>query len=104
RQRLHWVLRRKRRKRTPDHAGQKRSRMESVRPTGQPADRQRMLPTFTPEADCKTAACWVVVTRDGRFPYTSNTGSGNVSGYKVSFGDALRLLNIDGLTPDTAPR
>jgi 6-phosphogluconolactonase len=61
-----------------------------------------MLRTVTPEArDKQTAACWVVVTNDGRFAYTANTGSGNVSGYGVSFGGALRLLDPDGLTAST---
>ena len=60
------------------------------------------LRTVTAEApDKQTAACWVVVTNDGRFAYTTNTGSGNVSGYKVSFSGALRLLDADGLTADT---
>jgi 6-phosphogluconolactonase len=60
------------------------------------------LRTVTAEApDKQTAACWVVVTHDGRFAYATNTGSGNVSGYKVSFGGALQLLNADGLTADT---
>jgi 6-phosphogluconolactonase len=60
------------------------------------------LRTVTAQApDRQTAACWVVVTNDGRFAYTTNTGSGKVSGYSVSFGGTLRLLNPDGVTADT---
>src|SRR5215831_15409084 len=60
------------------------------------------LRTVSPEArDKQTAACWVVITNDGRFAYTTNTGSGNISGYVVSFGGMLRLLDPDGLTADT---
>jgi len=54
-------------------------------------------------ADNQTAPCWVVLTNDGRFAYTTNTGSGNVSGYRVGFNGALKLLNADGLTADTGP-
>jgi len=43
--------------------------------------------------DTQTAACWVVVPRNGRFAYTSNTGSGTVSSYTVSHGGNLALLN-----------
>jgi 6-phosphogluconolactonase len=48
----------------------------------------------------QTAACWVVVTGDGRFAYTTNTGSGSISGYEIDNG-ALTLLNADGRTADT---
>src|SRR5713101_999768 len=40
-------------------------------------------------------------TNDVRFAYTTNTGSGNVSGYRVEFNGVLRLLNADGQTANT---
>jgi 6-phosphogluconolactonase len=43
------------------------------------------------------APCWVVITRDGRFAYTGN-GAGSVTGFAVSRGGAIRLLNADGAT------
>ncbi len=46
----------------------------------------------------QTAACWVVVTRNGRFAYTSNTASGNISGYRVAHNGALSLLTAGGVT------
>ena len=46
----------------------------------------------------ETAACWVVVTGNGRFAYASNTGSGSISGYRVSPNGNLSLLNADGIT------
>lgn len=49
----------------------------------------------------QTAACWVVVTESGRFAYTSNTGSGSISGYGIDDDGALTLLNADGRTADT---
>lgn len=46
----------------------------------------------------ETAACWVVVSNDGRFAYTTNAGSGSVSGYRVAFDGAIRLLDRNGRT------
>jgi 6-phosphogluconolactonase (cycloisomerase 2 family) len=43
-----------------------------------------------------------VVTANGRFAYTSNTGSGSISGYAVAQG-GLTLLDADGLTGITGP-
>lgn len=44
--------------------------------------------------DTQTAACWVAVTKDGRFAYVSNTASNTVSSYKVSHKGQLSLLNV----------
>jgi 6-phosphogluconolactonase len=49
------------------------------------------------------AACWVAVTPDGRFAYTTNTGSGSISGYRVGHGGGLTLLDADGQTGHTGP-
>jgi hypothetical protein len=48
------------------------------------------------------AACWVAVTRDGRFAYTGNA-SGSISGFSIERDGALTALNADGLTA-LAPR
>ena len=45
----------------------------------------------------ETSACWVVVTGNGRFAYTANTGSGTISGYRITPDGALALLNGDGV-------
>jgi len=49
----------------------------------------------------ETAACWIVITRNSRFAYTSNTGSGTISGYALSRDSELTLLNSDGITGNT---
>jgi len=49
----------------------------------------------------ETAACWAIVTNDGRFTYTTNAGSGTVSGYSVGFDGSLSLLDADGVTGNT---
>jgi 6-phosphogluconolactonase len=49
----------------------------------------------------QTAACWVVVTPDGRFAYTTNTGSDSISGYRIAKDGSIALLDGDGLTATT---
>jgi 6-phosphogluconolactonase len=49
----------------------------------------------------ETAACWVVVTRNGKFAYTTNTGSNSISGYRIRPNGAIRLLDADGKTGNT---
>jgi 6-phosphogluconolactonase len=40
----------------------------------------------------QTAACWVVVSNDGRFAFVTNTGSSTISSYSIAFDGALQLL------------
>jgi 6-phosphogluconolactonase len=49
----------------------------------------------------ETAACWVVVSKNGRFAYTTNTGSGSISGYRIGNDGSLTLLDADGVTGST---
>lgn len=49
----------------------------------------------------ETAACWVVVTKNGRYTYTTNTGSNSISGYRIGADGGLTLLDADGKTADT---
>jgi 6-phosphogluconolactonase len=63
-----------------------------------------LIEPITPSAaTTETAACWIVVTKDGRFAYTTNTGSASISGYKVSRDGELSLLDADGRTGVTGP-
>jgi 6-phosphogluconolactonase (cycloisomerase 2 family) len=43
----------------------------------------------------QTAACWVIVTKGGRFAYDTNTGSGSISGFRIGFDGAITLLDPD---------
>jgi len=52
-------------------------------------------------ATTETAACWVVVTPDGKFVYVTNAGSASVSGYRVDHDGAINLLDADGKTGNT---
>jgi 6-phosphogluconolactonase len=59
---------------------------------------------ITPSAGTtETAACWIAVTKNGRFAYTTNTGSGSISGYEVGRNGELSLLDADGRTGVTGP-
>ncbi|HBY95543.1 MAG TPA: 3-carboxymuconate cyclase [Chloroflexi bacterium] len=46
----------------------------------------------------QTAACWVVITQNGKYAYTTNAGSGSISGYRVDQDGTLNLLDADGRT------
>jgi 6-phosphogluconolactonase (cycloisomerase 2 family) len=49
----------------------------------------------------ETAACWVVVTGNSKYTYTTNTGSASVSGYRIGRDGSLTLLDPDGVTGQT---
>jgi 6-phosphogluconolactonase (cycloisomerase 2 family) len=53
----------------------------------------------------QTAACWVVITNNGRYAFVSNTGSGTVSSYKIGSGGTLNLQNAaaGNTGPGSAP-
>jgi 6-phosphogluconolactonase len=45
-------------------------------------------------ANSQTASCWVVIPNNGKFAFVSNTGSGNISSYRIGPSDeALTLAN-----------
>ncbi len=51
----------------------------------------------------QSAACWVVVTKDGRFAFTTNTGSATISTYLIKPGGSLALQDPISATTGTAP-
>jgi len=44
----------------------------------------------------ESAACWVVITGNGRYAYTTNSGSGSVGGFVIDRNGNLSLLEPDG--------
>jgi 6-phosphogluconolactonase len=54
-----------------------------------------------PVADFQLAPCWMVITRDGRFAYTSNPDSHNLSGFSIGEEGRISLLNANGITAST---
>ena len=51
-----------------------------------------------PVANGQLAPCWMVITRNGRFAYTSNAASRSISGYRIDADGRISLLNADGVT------
>jgi 6-phosphogluconolactonase (cycloisomerase 2 family) len=47
------------------------------------------------------AACWAVVTKNGRYGYVTNAGTGNISGFEIARGGTASLLDADGVTAVT---
>jgi len=54
-------------------------------------------------ADNQTAACWVALSEDGRYAYTTNTGSNSISSYRVAADGSLTLLQAVAASPGAAP-
>ena len=46
----------------------------------------------------ETAACWLVVTGNGRYAYTTNTGSDSITGLALARNGVVSLLDVDGFT------
>jgi 6-phosphogluconolactonase (cycloisomerase 2 family) len=44
-------------------------------------------------ATTQTAACWVAISNNGKFAYTTNAGSANISSYSIGKDDSIHLLN-----------
>ena len=51
----------------------------------------------------QTAACWVVVTPNGRYAYVTNTGSGTISSYAVQKSGKLTLAQPIAATAGAGP-
>jgi 6-phosphogluconolactonase len=61
------------------------------------------LKTITPSAKTtnQLAACWVVVSKNGKYAYTSNTASGTISGFAIKPDGMLTGITPDGITGNT---
>jgi len=53
----------------------------------------------------QVAACWIAISKNGKYAYTTNAGSGSISSYKIAEDGALTLLiAAAGLTgPGSSP-
>ena len=52
-------------------------------------------------ATTESAACWIAISGDGKFAYTSNTASNTISGFALGRNGTLSLLDADGVTAAT---
>lgn len=53
--------------------------------------------------DGQAAACWIAVTPDGAYAYTTNTGSDNISGYSIGADGSLTLFPGDPFPAGDGP-
>ncbi len=60
-----------------------------------------LTPVSASVPDENTAPCWVVITRNGRFAFTSNTGSATISAYAIDPSGNLTLTTPDGISAHT---
>ena len=51
-------------------------------------------------ATTESAACWIVIPKNGKFAYTTNTGSGTLTGFGLAANGTASLLDADGVTGD----
>lgn len=49
----------------------------------------------------QTSACWVAITRNGRYAYVANTGSGTITAYRVARNGEIALRDTNGITTVT---
>jgi 6-phosphogluconolactonase (cycloisomerase 2 family) len=63
--------------------------------------RDRLTPVSSAIMTGQRAACWAVLTPDGRFGYVSNAGTGNISGFAIGRDGSAELLDADGVTAVT---
>ena len=63
--------------------------------------RDRTIANPQSQSDGQTALCWIV--KAGDFYYVSNTGSNNVSGYRVDAGGKPTLIGPTGIVATTEP-
>ena len=60
-----------------------------------------LAPVSASVADTESAPCWVVLAKNDRFAYVSNTASGSISTYRVALDGSVTLVSPDGRSADT---
>lgn len=51
--------------------------------------------------DFQGAPCWIVITKDGNWTYTTNNGTNSISGYSIGFYGVLKLVGSNPVTATT---
>jgi 6-phosphogluconolactonase (cycloisomerase 2 family) len=57
-----------------------------------------LTPVSPSAATHQAAACWIVVTKNGKYAYSANAAAGSISGFRVARDGSLTLLTPDGRT------
>ncbi len=48
----------------------------------------------------QAGVCWLVITKNGRYAYTTNAGTGTISGFNIDRDGTISLLDQDGITAE----
>jgi 6-phosphogluconolactonase (cycloisomerase 2 family) len=48
----------------------------------------------------QAGVCWLVITKNGRYAYTTNAGTGTISGFNIDRDGTIFLLDEDGVTAE----
>jgi 6-phosphogluconolactonase (cycloisomerase 2 family) len=48
----------------------------------------------------QAGVCWLVVTKNGRYAYTTNAGTGTISGFNINRHGRISLIDADGVTAE----
>lgn len=75
------------------------SSLSSYRFTG----RATITPVSEAVGTTQTAACWVELSADGRYAFTTNAGSGTISSYRVGRDGELTLAEAVAAAPGAGP-
>ncbi len=64
-------------------------------------DNQTLKPITASAKTNQLAACWVIISKNGKYAYTSNTASGTISGFAIKPDGMLTALTPNGITGNT---
>jgi 6-phosphogluconolactonase (cycloisomerase 2 family) len=65
--------------------------------------RAGLTPVSSAVATTQSAACWIALSGNQKFAYTTNTASGSISSYRVSGNGGLTLVSAVATTPGAGP-
>ncbi|MEP7201778.1 MAG: beta-propeller fold lactonase family protein [Ilumatobacteraceae bacterium] len=67
------------------------------------ADHASLEPISPEVTDTQTAACWIALSENEKYAYTTNTGSGSISSYRVARNGSLQLVQAIAASPGVGP-
>ena len=62
-----------------------------------------LVPLASAVPTTETAACWVEMSRNGRYAFTTNAGSSSISAFRSGRNGSLTLTTEDGVAASTGP-
>ena len=62
-----------------------------------------LIPTSSAVANTQSAACWIALSDNQKYAYTTNTASGSISSYGIARDGSLTLVQAVAATPGAGP-